>query len=150
MNCLRIGPATAAVRALPGYPPASSARADAQALLPSRPARSRCQRTPGTSAATGRPLVTSRSPQLAATWLLSAAREVAAPRNRADRPERRVTRDGRPASRSRPERYRSDLARESPTRLTNRRDRKSTRLNSSHPSISYAVFCLKKKKKNHY
>src|SRR5690348_17480454 len=27
-----------------------------------------------------------------------------------------------------------------------RRDRKSTRLNSSHPSISYAVFCLKKKK----
>src|SRR5690348_18424412 len=25
-----------------------------------------------------------------------------------------------------------------------RRDRKSTRLNSSHPSISYAVFCLKK------
>src|SRR6266487_6245052 len=28
------------------------------------------------------------------------------------------------------------------------RDRKSTRLNSSHPSISYAVFCLKKKKRN--
>src|SRR5207245_11630475 len=28
-----------------------------------------------------------------------------------------------------------------------RRDRKSTRLNSSHGSISYAVFCLKKKKK---
>src|SRR6266581_2529584 len=28
----------------------------------------------------------------------------------------------------------------------NRRDRKITRLNSSHPSISYAVFCLKKKK----
>src|SRR6266581_3974354 len=27
-------------------------------------------------------------------------------------------------------------------------DRKSTRLNSSHPSISYAVFCLKKKKEN--
>src|SRR5690348_17739118 len=26
-------------------------------------------------------------------------------------------------------------------------DRKSTRLNSSHPSTSYAVFCLKKKKK---
>src|SRR5438876_7767313 len=25
------------------------------------------------------------------------------------------------------------------------KDRKSTRLNSSHPSISYAVFCLKKK-----
>src|SRR5437899_8029220 len=28
------------------------------------------------------------------------------------------------------------------------RDRKSTRLNSSHLGISYAVFCLKKKKKN--
>src|SRR5689334_23449231 len=28
------------------------------------------------------------------------------------------------------------------------RDRKSTRLNSSHSSISYAVFCLKKKIKN--
>src|SRR3712207_7459642 len=29
-------------------------------------------------------------------------------------------------------------------------DRKSTRLNSSHANISYAVFCLKKKKKNEY
>src|SRR2546427_2472352 len=29
-----------------------------------------------------------------------------------------------------------------------RQDRKSTRLNSSHSQISYAVFCLKKKKKN--
>src|SRR5690242_21037607 len=28
-------------------------------------------------------------------------------------------------------------------------DRKSTRLNSSHMSISYAVFCLKKKKETH-
>src|SRR2546426_9399811 len=33
-------------------------------------------------------------------------------------------------------------------RLDRRRDRKSTRLNSSHLVISYAVFCLKKKKKN--
>src|SRR5438128_9491930 len=31
-------------------------------------------------------------------------------------------------------------------RLRSREDRKSTRLNSSHGSISYAVFCLKKKK----
>src|SRR5438876_445891 len=31
--------------------------------------------------------------------------------------------------------------------FTSALDRKSTRLNSSHPSISYAVFCLKKKKK---
>src|SRR2546427_8001593 len=30
------------------------------------------------------------------------------------------------------------------------RDRKSTRLNSSHSQISYAVFCLKKKKKKIY
>src|SRR5699024_11972474 len=30
------------------------------------------------------------------------------------------------------------------------RDRKSTRLNSSHVSISYAVFCLKKKKESAY
>src|SRR3712207_9550209 len=29
-----------------------------------------------------------------------------------------------------------------------RQDRKSTRLNSSHANISYAVFCLKKKKQN--
>src|SRR5688500_19547782 len=34
-----------------------------------------------------------------------------------------------------------------PTRL--REDRKSTRLNSSHLVISYAVFCLKKKKDTH-
>src|SRR5690349_24169158 len=44
---------------------------------------------------------------------------------------------------------------ESATELvTAREDRKSTRLNSSHVEISYAVFCLKKKKKktdrNHY
>src|SRR5690606_39654206 len=31
-------------------------------------------------------------------------------------------------------------------RLVAQRDRKSTRLNSSHVKISYAVFCLKKKK----
>src|SRR3712207_7286973 len=30
--------------------------------------------------------------------------------------------------------------------LVSERDRKSTRLNSSHANISYAVFCLKKKK----
>src|SRR3712207_8493931 len=32
--------------------------------------------------------------------------------------------------------------------LARAQDRKSTRLNSSHANISYAVFCLKKKKKN--
>src|SRR2546427_6735985 len=36
------------------------------------------------------------------------------------------------------------------TRLDGDRDRKSTRLNSSHSQISYAVFCLKKKKNNKY
>src|SRR5437588_8132779 len=34
------------------------------------------------------------------------------------------------------------------SRTSTVRDRKSTRLNSSHTVISYAVFCLKKKKKN--
>src|SRR5256885_3157478 len=53
--------------------------------------------------------------------------------------------------RSRTERRSSARSSESPTsrrRSTTRsRDRKSTRLNSSHLVISYAVFCLKKKKK---
>src|SRR2546427_1251242 len=35
-----------------------------------------------------------------------------------------------------------------PADVRRRKDRKSTRLNSSHSQISYAVFCLKKKKKN--
>src|SRR3712207_6897971 len=39
--------------------------------------------------------------------------------------------------------HRSDLWRRGGTAL---QDRKSTRLNSSHANISYAVFCLKKKK----
>src|SRR3712207_8697835 len=34
------------------------------------------------------------------------------------------------------------------SQLHHARDRKSTRLNSSHANISYAVFCLKKKKQN--
>src|SRR2546428_4559526 len=45
--------------------------------------------------------------------------------------------DARPAGR-----------RPSGLRTAGRRDRKSTRLNSSHDQISYAVFCLKKKKNN--
>src|SRR2546430_9678549 len=35
-----------------------------------------------------------------------------------------------------------------PSILPNQPDRKSTRLNSSHSQISYAVFCLKKKKQH--
>src|SRR3712207_8156390 len=46
---------------------------------------------------------------------------------------------------------RAQLRKEKPVRILNKfpaallRDRKSTRLNSSHANISYAVFCLKKK-----
>src|SRR5438309_4423750 len=55
---------------------------------------------------------------------------------------------GRPgADRARIERcfVGDDMLRDTPCRRNV--DRKSTRLNSSHSSISYAVFCLKKKKK---
>src|SRR2546430_5562536 len=51
-------------------------------------------------------------------------------------------RDGRRGRLQCPRRVR---AREAP--LARARDRKSTRLNSSHSQISYAVFCLKKKKR---
>src|SRR5690348_18136926 len=40
-----------------------------------------------------------------------------------------------------------ERAHEADAEVQEAEDRKSTRLNSSHPSISYAVFCLKKKKK---
>src|SRR5690349_22419948 len=46
-----------------------------------------------------------------------------------------------PCARSAPKPVRTIAA------TTARQDRKSTRLNSSHVEISYAVFCLKKKKK---
>src|SRR2546430_11370529 len=56
---------------------------------------------------------------------------------------------GSPEAPSRsPERSRS-LPRQNARGRTDR-DRKSTRLNSSHSQISYAVFCLKKKKKNRW
>src|SRR5258707_13375687 len=45
---------------------------------------------------------------------------------------------GRRSARARPRRERATLS-------ARDRDRKSTRLNSSHANISYAVFCLKKK-----
>src|SRR3712207_9410094 len=48
-----------------------------------------------------------------------------------------------PASRSAPQERESSLW----LSLQPGQDRKSTRLNSSHANISYAVFCLKKKKK---
>src|SRR5688572_32335761 len=43
-------------------------------------------------------------------------------------------------------RFPADVSPEGPPKTT-WRDRKSTRLNSSHSQISYAVFCLKKKTK---
>src|SRR5256885_9314189 len=46
--------------------------------------------------------------------------------------------------------WRSTRCRRSPRRRSRRPDRKSTRLNSSHLVISYAVFCLKKKKITHF
>src|SRR3712207_7829628 len=75
------------------------------------------------------------------------------------RPTPREAREGRPAAevlladRGRSPRN-GDLARDPDGRARRAarprtpQDRKSTRLNSSHANISYAVFCLKKKKKN--
>src|SRR3712207_8067893 len=75
--------------------------------------------------------------------------------------EREVDRDGADEDRRQEhhvehEEARDDVARrkvaaEHPERdpvADQREDRKSTRLNSSHANISYAVFCLKKKNKN--
>src|SRR5205085_11249814 len=61
---------------------------------------------------------------------------------RTDALARRVGHRDRPARRARL------VRRALPLRASaeSRRDRKSTRLNSSHSQISYAVFCLKKKK----
>src|SRR5258708_30398529 len=42
-----------------------------------------------------------------------------------------------------------DVIADGPYAITSREDRKSTRLNSSHQIISYAVFCLKKKNNEH-
>src|SRR5690348_17421413 len=60
--------------------------------------------------------------------------------------------DGDPVTRPGPRRDRAvdggdaGVGRHARLQRPGREDRKSTRLNSSHPSISYAVFCLKKKK----
>src|SRR5947209_12447372 len=57
---------------------------------------------------------------------------------------RQLVRGGRPAGGGRAHRRGRRRARR--RRRGPHRDRKSTRLNSSHANISYAVFCLKKKK----
>src|SRR5690606_42125006 len=65
-------------------------------------------------------------------------------RELADRPARRPARCRHgPDARVHPRR----LSPRGRRRAVHRADRKSTRLNSSHVKISYAVFCLKKKKK---
>src|SRR5579872_7533470 len=56
--------------------------------------------------------------------------------------------DALPISRKRPHSWWGGRRRS--RRRWRRRDRKSTRLNSSHVRISYAVFCLKKKKKRKF
>src|SRR3712207_7768276 len=72
-------------------------------------------------------------------------------RRRRDRGERLAPVDvprGRAAARQQqqPPRARVDGPRVAVEPVADERDRKSTRLNSSHANISYAVFCLKKKK----
>src|SRR5207253_11385491 len=57
---------------------------------------------------------------------------------------RRFIRPGQPSDRGQ---HPIDLRPPPSERTAAHRDRKSTRLNSSHVAISYAVFCLKKKKK---
>src|SRR5690606_41554934 len=81
-------------------------------------------------------------------------------RDRRSLPARRssdLPRDGLPRDCPRPGRRAARPGRgggvPGPARRRHRRlraDRKSTRLNSSHVKISYAVFCLKKKKSIHY
>src|SRR5690606_40788661 len=81
-----------------------------------------------------------RGPQGARPAVLARRREAARARLPAARPVRAGAQGDRPLVRGEP-------------RLVGRvmrwliTDRKSTRLNSSHVKISYAVFCLKKKKK---
>src|SRR5256886_9936822 len=55
--------------------------------------------------------------------------------------------DGMVRSAQQPSSCRSDSSPFTPQKRPCAEDRKSTRLNSSHSQISYAVFCLKKKKK---
>src|SRR5205085_6421954 len=85
---------------------------------------------------------TRRSSDLGAR-LLTPAR--AARRRRARQPERRRDR-ARPSARHVGRAPCADRAARAGEARRQARDRKSTRLNSSHSQISYAVFCLKKKK----
>src|SRR2546422_4199052 len=76
------------------------------------------------------------------TTLFRSTRQNDARVSRRPRPPRpRGRRRGRPVGRARARGH----PRERPARAAAGGDRKSTRLNSSHGYISYAVFCLKKK-----
>src|SRR2546422_6089528 len=72
---------------------------------------------------------------------LLSRRDPLARQGRGDQARRRDRRARRRAGRGRPAAAAAGRVQAA------RRDRKSTRLNSSHGYISYAVFCLKKKKK---
>src|SRR3712207_7426052 len=65
---------------------------------------------------------------------------------RAWRPGEKATRRNPPSETDEDEQQR--LVQVAIIRQKEEKDRKSTRLNSSHANISYAVFCLKKKKNN--
>src|SRR3712207_8026403 len=67
--------------------------------------------------------------------------------DRAGAARRDAHRRGRGDRGDRPEARRDRVRLGTRLPLAGLRDRKSTRLNSSHANISYAVFCLKKKKK---
>src|SRR5690348_18064165 len=87
------------------------------------------------------------------TTLFRSAPDRARPRQRGGARDHRAVRRSSPVGQSSPmyfvgvdlawgQKQRTGLA------VLDGKDRKSTRLNSSHPSISYAVFCLKKKTKH--
>src|SRR3712207_7725821 len=86
-----------------------------------------------------------RSPLFPSTPLFQSGEERRSHQHRHERHEELVCGDpGRPEELDRGE---HDDVRDA----GGKEDRKSTRLNSSHANISYAVFCLKKKKKiDHY
>src|SRR5437773_9227234 len=65
--------------------------------------------------------------------------------NRAERPGFRIAAKKKKCRE--PEESQRPIARPGDSSCLRDQDRKSTRLNSSHITISYAVFCLKKKKK---
>src|SRR5437588_7281887 len=80
------------------------------------------------------------------TTLFRSDQDVGEPRNRPDIPRAGVTHgDRRVAARPILEQERRHRPADD-VGTTHDQDRKSTRLNSSHTVISYAVFCLKKKK----